>query len=64
MKDPSVDFPPMSFDGYLKLFQLQSRVDFAEAINFEWQFDVILVDEAQVSYPLVKEAAEVRSRPI
>ena len=37
----------MSWDGYLKLFQLRENVDLAEALNAD-PFDAILVDEAQV----------------
>jgi len=40
----------MTHDGYLKLFQLRVRVDFATAMNSE-PFDVILVDEAQDMNP-------------
>ena len=38
----------MTHDGYLKLFQLLVRVDFATAMGISKPFDAILVDEAQV----------------
>ena len=48
MKDYE-DEVKMSWDGYLKLFQLRQNVDLAGALNAE-PYDAILVDEAQVGY--------------
>ena len=44
--DPSV---PMTHDGYLKLYQLHPKPDFAHTLRKTVPFDVLLIDEAQVN---------------
>jgi len=53
---------PMTFDGYLKLFQLRENVDLATAIGTD-PFDVILVDEAQDMTPATIDIIERQSTP-
>ena len=52
MKDLNNRSIRMKHDGYLKLFQLLVRVDFAAAMGISEPFDAILVDEAQVICPV------------
>ena len=47
MKDENDTSVPMTHDGYLKLYQLKWKPDFCHTLK--QPFDVLLIDEAQVS---------------
>ena len=48
MKDENDTSVPMTHDGYLKLYQLKWKPDFCHTLK--QAFDVLLIDEAQVSW--------------
>ena len=50
MKDEKNGAVAMTHDGYLKLYQLCWKPDFAHTLKKTVPFDILLIDEAQVSF--------------